>query len=154
VADAYVEGNVDFVWGYGTAYFERSEIKVVARSGVIAQARNDNTQRGYFFVDSRLTSDPGLTNTTFARIDVSEYPSSEVALVDCQVGPHISPEGWTVTGDADTSGLRFLEYRSTDLSGALLNVSRRHPASRQLDANQAAALRDRANVLGGWDPEQ
>jgi hypothetical protein len=70
------------------------------------------------------------------------------------VGPHISPEGWTVTGDADTSGLRFLEYRSTDLSGALLNVSRRHPASRQLDATQAAALRDRANVLGGWDPEQ
>ena len=152
VADVYVEGNVDFVWGYGTAYFERSEIKVVARSGVIVQARNDSTQRGYFFVDSRLTSDPGLTNTTFARIDVSEYPNSEVALVDCQVGPHISPEGWTVTGDADTSGLRFLEYRSTDPSGVLLDVSRRHPASRQLDSAQAAALRDRTNVLGGWDP--
>jgi pectin methylesterase-like acyl-CoA thioesterase len=154
VADAYVEGNVDFVWGYGSAYFERSEIKVVARSGVIVQARNDDAGRGYFFVDSRLTSNPGLTNTAFARIDVSEYPNSEVALVDCQVGPHISPEGWTVTGDADTSGLRFLEYRSTDLSGAPLDVSRRHPASRQLDATEAEALRDRASVLGGWDPEQ
>jgi len=153
VADAYVEGNVDFVWGYGTAYFERSEIKVVGRPGVIVQSRNDAGGRGYFFVDCRLTSDAGLGGTTLARIDASEYPSSEVAFVDCQLGPHITPQGWTVTGDTAAPALRFLEFRSTDLSGRLLNVSQRHPASRQLDDPAAAELRDKPSVLGGWDPD-
>jgi pectin methylesterase-like acyl-CoA thioesterase len=153
VADSYVEGNVDFVWGYGTAYFERSEIKVVGRPGVIVQARNDQNGRGYFFVDSRLTSDPGLGNTTLARIDASEYPDSEVAFVNCQMGSHITAQGWTVTGDTAGPNLRFLEFQSTDLSGQLLNVSQRHPASRQLSANEAAALRDKPSVLGGWDPD-
>jgi len=153
VADAYVEGNVDFVWGYGTAYFERSEIKVVGRPGVIVQSRNDAAGRGYFFVDSRLTSDPGLGGTTLARIDASLYPDSEVVFIDCQLGAHITPQGWTVTGDTATAALRFLEFRSTDLSGQLLDVSQRHPASRQLDADEAAELRDKASLLGGWDPE-
>ena len=81
------------------------------------------------------------------------YPSSEVAFIDCQLGSHITPEGWTVTGDTAAPALRFLEFRSTDASGQLLNVSQRHPASRQLDAEEAAELRDKASVLGGWDPE-
>jgi len=152
VADSLVEGNVDFVWGYGSAYFERSEIKVVGRPGVIVQARNGADSHGYVFVDSRLTSDPNLGGTTLARIDASVYPNSEVAYIDCQLGPHITAEGWTVTGDAPTTGLRFLEFGSTDLSGRRLDVSQRHPASRQLDAVEASAFRDRASVLGGWDP--
>jgi pectin methylesterase-like acyl-CoA thioesterase len=154
VADAYIEGNVDFVWGYGTAYFERSELKIVGRSGVIVQARNGADAAGYVFVDSRLTSDPNITGSTLARIDATEYPDSQVAFVDCQMGPHISPQGWTVTptGTTATAGLRFWEYRSTDLAGQPLNVSRRDPASRQLNANEAATLRDRPGVLGGWDP--
>lgn len=153
VADSYIEGNVDFIWGYGTAYFERSEIKVVGRSGVIVQSRNDASQSGYVFVDSRLTSDPGITNTALARIDATVYPNSQVAFVDCQMGPHISAAGWTITpAGADASGLGFGEFRSTDLDGQLLNVSGRLAGSRQLSAAQATALRDRASVLGGWDP--
>jgi len=154
VADSTIEGNVDFIWGRGTAYFERTEIKLVGRSGVIVQSRNGAGESGYVFVDSRLTSDPLITGSTLARIDVTEYPNSQVAFIDCQIGPHISPAGWTVTptGTSATAGLQFGEYRSTDLAGQPLDVSRRHPASRQLGTAEAAALRDRAAVLGGWDP--
>jgi pectin methylesterase-like acyl-CoA thioesterase len=154
VADAYVEGNVDFVWGQGTAYFERSEIKLVGRSGVIVQARNGANAAGYVFVDSRLTSDPGITGSALARIDATVYPNSQVVFIDCQLGPHISPAGWTITpaGTTATRALRFWEFRSRDLSGAALDVSRRDPASRQINAAEAAGMRDRAAVLGGWDP--
>jgi len=54
---SYVEGNVDFVWGTGVTYFDRSEIKTVGRAGAIVQARN-STGYGYVFVDSKLTAGP------------------------------------------------------------------------------------------------
>jgi hypothetical protein len=154
IADSYVEGNVDFVWGQGTAYFERSEIKLVGRSGVIVQSRNGAGVPGYIFVDSRLTSDPGITGSTLARIDATVYPSSQVAFINCQMGPHISPAGWTITpaGTTATGALQFWEFQSTDLSGRPLDVSQRDPASRQITAAEAAGLRNRAAVLGGWDP--
>jgi hypothetical protein len=82
------------------------------------------------------------------------YPSSQVAYVNCQLGPQISAAGWTVTptGTTATGALRFWEFQSTDLAGQALDVSRRHPASRQITPAEAAALRDKPAVLGGWDP--
>jgi len=153
VADSYIEGNVDFVWGVGASYFERSEIKIVGRSGVIVQARNGAGAFGYIFVDSKLTADPGITNSTLARIDATVYPASQVAFINCQIGPQISPAGWTVTpaGTTATGALRFWEFQNTDLAGQPLNTSQRHPASRQISAAEARALRDRVAVLG-WDP--
>jgi hypothetical protein len=121
---------------------------------VIVQARNAVGAPGYVFVDSRLTSDAGLTGSTLARIDATAYPGSHVAFINCQMGPHISPAGWTITpaGTTATGALRFWEYESTDLLGQPLNVSQRDPASRQISAAEAASMRNRAEVLGGWDP--
>jgi pectin methylesterase-like acyl-CoA thioesterase len=154
VADSYIEGNVDFVWGQGTTYFERSEIKIVGRSGVIVQSRNGAGTPGYVFVDSRLTADPGITGSTLARIDATVYPNSQVVFIDCQMGPHISPAGWTVTpaGTTATGALQFFEFQSTNLQGQRLDVGQRNPASRQINAAEAARFRDRTAVLGGWDP--
>ncbi|HEX6275784.1 MAG TPA: pectinesterase family protein [Polyangiaceae bacterium] len=150
VVDSLIEGNVDYIWGGGPTYFERCEIKTVGRAGYIVQSRN-TTGHGYVFVDSRLTSDSGITGDVLARIDASGYPNSHVAYVNCEMGPHIAPAGWTVTGTA-TSSLRFWEYQSRTPSGGMVNVSQRHSASRQLSASEAAMMRDKTVVLGGWNP--
>ena len=148
--DIYVEGNVDFVWGTGAVYIAKSEIRTVGRAGWVVQARN-GAGSGYVFVDSKISAAPGVTGVRLGRVDASVYPASEVAYVNCQMGSHIAPEGWTVTGGASPS-LRFWEYQSTDATGAPLNVSARIGASRQISSDQAAALRDPAQVLGGWAP--
>ena len=150
--NCYVEGNVDFVWGTGTAYFDQCEVKTVGRQGVVVQARNGGSGYGYVFVDSRITSAPGITNSTLARIDVAEYPGSHVAYVGCTLGSHITPAGWTITGGSPGSQLRFWEYQSRDLSGNLVNTSQRLAGSKQISASEAASMRDKANVLGGWTP--
>src|SRR4029079_219224 len=120
----------------------------------IVQARNTNTGYGYVFVDSKLTSDAGITGQVLARIDATQYPYSHVAYINCQMGPAIAAKGWTITpsGTTMTGNLRFWEYQSRDLSGAALDVTRRDPASKQIDSSQAAAMRDKATVLGGWNP--
>jgi len=155
VVNSYLEGNVDFVWGTGPTYFDRCEIKTVGRAGAIVQARNGASSYGYVFVDSKITSDAKVSGQVLARIDATVYPASNVAFLNCQMSSGIGAKGWTITpaGTSATDQLRFWEYQSTDPSGAMLNVSGRDPASKQLSASQAASLRDKATVLGGWDPK-
>jgi pectin methylesterase-like acyl-CoA thioesterase len=147
-----IAGNVDFVWGTGAAYFNQCEIRTVGRAGANVQARNGASGYGYVFVDCQVTSDPGITGQVLARIDVSAYPASHVAYVNCTLGSHISPAGWTISGGTDTSQLRFWEYQSVDPSGKAIDVSRRAAGSTQLSSAQAAMMRDPTVVLGGWQP--
>jgi pectin methylesterase-like acyl-CoA thioesterase len=149
--DCYIAGNVDWIWGTGTVYFNRCEIKNLGRSGYIVQSRNGAGQYGYVFVDSKITTDAGISGTTLARIDVSAYPDSHVAYVNCTLGSHISKAGWTVTGGSAPSSLRFWEYQSKDANGALVDVSGR-VGGKQISADQAAQMRDPKVVLGGWQP--
>ena len=150
--DLYVEGNVDFVWGSGAVLFDHCEIKTVGRKGYVVQSRNEPGGYGYVFVDSKISADPGVSGIVLARIDAGVYPGSHVAFIQCEMGRHIAPEGWTITGAAAGSGLRFWEYESTGEGGAPLDVSRRHPSSRQISAEQADTMRDPSKVFGGWMP--
>jgi pectin methylesterase-like acyl-CoA thioesterase len=154
VVDSTIEGNVDFIWGKGVAYFERTLLKTIGRPGYLVQSRNPPAQYGYVFVDSKLVAEEGMIGTFLARIDANEYPGSNVAFVNCQLGPHITPEGWLVTpvGVPLTPDLRFWEYKSVNLDGQAVDVSSRAKAARQLTDEQARALRDKLAVLG-WDPD-
>jgi len=145
-----IVGNVDYVWGTGAAYFNKCELRTVGRTGVIVQSRNAAGAYGYVFVDSKLTVDAASKNNILARIDVSVYPGSHVAYINCQM-TGVAGSGWTVTGGSPTSSLRFWEYQSTDASGKALDVGSRANGT-QLSASQATMMRDPTVVLGGWAP--
>lgn len=145
-----IVGNVDYVWGTGVAYFDKCELRTVGRTGVIVQSRNAAGAYGYVFVDSKLTVDAASKNNMLARIDVSAYPGSHVAYINCQM-TGVASAGWTVTGGSATSSLRFWEYQSTDGSGNALSVSGRSNGT-QISASQAAMMRDPSVVLNGWTP--
>ena len=159
VTNSYVEGNVDYIWGKGTAYFEKSEIKTVNRSGYLVQSRNSATNYGYVFVDSTFTSDGKAGNTYLGRIEGDRFSYSNVAYLNCKFDKFIIPKGWLITNSnptanptPDLSHLQFWEYQSTDMAGALLDVSMRDPNSKQLSEAEAATVRDKVTVLAGWDP--
>jgi pectin methylesterase-like acyl-CoA thioesterase len=174
VANSIIEGNVDFVWGNGTVYFDSSEIKVVARKGYTVQARNGASAAGYVFVGCNLTADDGIMGHVLARTDKNTTsPASMVAYIGCTMGPHIDPAGWLIDGyqrpaaDAGASdggapdggvhwnlaNLRFWEHHSVDPAGTPIDVSRRIPESKQLSDAEAAQLRDVTYVFNGWDPK-
>ena len=116
------------------------------------QARNPASTYGYVFVDSKLTTDSGITGNILARIDASVYPASHVAYVNCQMTSEIAPAGWQLTAGSATSALRFWEYKSVDASGNAIDVSQRLAGSRQLVRSEAAMMRDPTVVLAGWQP--
>ncbi len=160
VNESFIEGDIDFLWGTGAVYFRNSELKMVSSNAYYTQIRNAQGKHGYVFVNSRLTAAPGVTGAYLSRIDPDVFPYSQVVFIDSEMGPHIRPEAWRfdnpdLAGGATPTNypnIKFWEYNSRDASGAPIDVSQRHPLSRQITAEEAAFWRNPANVLGGWVP--
>ena len=159
VHECYIEGDVDFIWGAGTVYFDRCDI-LALHDGYLVQSRNGADKLGYIFADCKIATAPApeLTKYVLARIDPGRFPFSHVAFLNCALGAGISPAGWVFDGPgagASKATTRFWEFQSTDLAGKPLDVSQRIAGSRQLTAAEAAQQRDLAFVLGGadhWNP--
>jgi hypothetical protein len=152
VTNSYIEGDVDFMWGTGAVYFQNSELKALTSSGYYTQIRNGQGQNGNVYVGCRLTSAPGVTGMYLGRIDPTVFPFSQVAYINCAMGPQIAPAGWLLNNATTAPNAQFWEYQSTDLSGAPIDVSQRLPDSLQIAAGQATQWSDPAFVLGGWVP--
>lgn len=152
VSDSYIEGDVDFMWGIGTVLIQNSELKGTSSGGYYTQIRNTQGQNGYVFLNSKLTAPDGVTGMYLARIDPTVFPYSQVAYINCVMGPHIIPEGWLLNNATTAPNVQFWEYRSTDLKGSPVDISKRAPFSRQLTAQEAAQWSNPALVLRGWVP--
>jgi hypothetical protein len=158
VTDSYLEGDVDFTWGNGGAFFQDCEIRALHRTvsshtDVFAQIRNTQTTHGNVYLRCRLTG-PDLTDTDtafLARIDPNVFPFSQVVYIDCAMGPHIPAVGWQLNNATEAPSVQFWEHGTTDLDGNPLDVSGRLPASRQITDAEAAQWSDPTFVLG-WTP--
>ena len=113
--------------------------------------RNTNANHGDVFVNCTFE---GLgDDTELARSPVNKgtgYPYAEAVLIGCKL-KNIAPCGWKSI-DGDTTYVRFWEFDSRDFNGNPVDVSRRHPASRQLNAEKDKAIiasyKSRQFVLG------
>ncbi|MFM9031926.1 MAG: pectinesterase family protein, partial [Opitutaceae bacterium] len=68
VHNCRVEGDVDFVWGAGTVWFERCHLHAL-HNGYLVQSRNGADRDGYVFVDCRIDTAPGAERVLLARRD-------------------------------------------------------------------------------------
>lgn len=152
-----VAGNVDYIWGsVRAALFEQCEIRSVFdpssnSPGYILQARAIAGDTGFVFLDSTLSSGPGVTSAYLARSGgtASTTYIDNIAFINNRIDSHILPVGWcagtgtsrtgtgtgtcgsnpppwagTADGGAtDVAGWR--ELGSMDLDGAPLDVSGR-----------------------------
>ena len=138
VTNCRVEGDVDFIWGEGRAFFESCELRAI-HNGYFLQARNPLENRGYVFHQCKLDHATGVDHCLLARIDADRFPNSSVAFINCFMSDCIPPKGWEIKG-TNTLGIRFGEYGSRDPSGIPTDVSSRIPESRQLSREEAETL--------------
>lgn len=155
VTQSYIEGDVDFTWGFGAVMIADSELKSM-HAGYITQVRNDATHPGYVFLRDRFTAAAGVADASvyLGRIDPNVYPYSQAVFIDATLGPAIAPAGWQLNNGTCALGqhLRFWEYGSTDAAGAPVDTGGRLACSSQLTAAEAAQWSDPAMVLSGWEP--
>ncbi|MBC7368311.1 MAG: Ig-like domain-containing protein [Undibacterium sp.] len=159
----FVEGDVDFMWGTGPAFFENCTARTLRSGAYYTQVRNPATHHGFVYLHCTFGGAPGIADNFLSRIEPHRFPHSEVVFVDCVLGPSVGALGWQLqasspsTPPAATDDLKFWEFNSRTPAGGPIDVAHRLPASRQLQLPSAAALladyRNPAFVLGGnWQP--
>ena len=149
-----LDGGGDAILGRGPAFFYKCELN--NGGGPFIWVRNTDANRGNVFVGCTFRNTAGRTSV-LARSPKNSgkyYPYAEAVLIDCRLDG-IAPEGWGRI-EGDTRHNRFWEYNSIDAEGRPVDVSRRHPASRQLtlpgDKEWIEKYRNPEWVLG-WNPE-
>ncbi len=155
LTDCKITGDGDIILGRGPAFFNRCEL--ISHGGAYMWIRNTSANHGNVFLNCRFQTE-GARETEIARAPTNkgkDYPYCEAVLLNCALAG-ISPAGWGPVGP-DTSNIHYWEYNSTNISdGKPVDISRRHPASRQLnkdkDAEIIANYSNPAYVLGGWTP--
>ena len=157
--DSYVEGDVDFIFGTGTAVFDRSEIRSLNRgstnnNGYITAAATDAANPyGLLFTGCRFTGSLAANSVSLGR---PWHPSGDpradgqVVIRESTLGAHIhAAQPWTdMSGFSWKTEARFSEYRNTG-PGAGVNGNRP-----QLSAAQAGTYTAQRYLAGsdGWNP--
>ena len=162
ITHAYIEGDVDFLWGNGPSFFSGCTFRSVRSDAYFTQIRNPATNHGFVFYRCTFEGADGVSGNFLSRIEPERFPASEVVLLACVVTPCVTPEAWFLQGphakDAPLGAIHFWEYASQDSSGAPVDVSSRAPVSRQLRQPADKAVIESYStpsfVLGGWDPLQ
>lgn len=168
LADSRITGDGDTILGVGPAFFDHCEISSM---GPYMWIRNPEENHGNVFLNctflTRERSAPAQAATTspsrpimgavLARLPNNHglnYPYAEAVLLHCRL-KGIPPAGWGPI-EAAPAHLHLWEFDSTDLDRRPIDISQRHPASRQLrqqeDAETIANYSNPAYVLGGWAP--
>jgi pectin methylesterase-like acyl-CoA thioesterase len=152
--DCYIEGDTDYIWGAGTAYFDKCEIHSMSTKSHVTQPRAAQNVNGFFLVDCNLTAEWAIIQCDLGRTTDGSYPYCQSVYINCTM-PKVNflPEGWTNTYLTDTSNLRWWEYKSVDPNGDLIDVNSRVSYSKQLDDANALYWRDANHVFGNWNPQ-
>jgi pectate lyase len=152
--NCYIEGDVDFIYGRGTAVLDGCTIHSLDRGSatnngyVVAPSTKNSNPYGILIINSSLTSDaaPGtvsLGRPWFASSDPDAHPMAVIR--DSALGSHIAVRGWAdMSGHSWTEG-RFAEYNN---SGPGAYVNEFHP---QLMPDEAAKF-TKETFLGDWIP--
>ena len=120
-------GDGDTVMGRGPAFFKNCS---VTSAHYMTRPRNTERNHGYVFVDCVFN---GVGDRAIiARSPMNGiYPAVETVLIDCVID-NVLPEGFGPI-EGDLTKVRLWEYNSRNPDGTPVDVSKRHPASRQLD---------------------
>lgn len=157
--NCFIRGDVDFIFGGATAYFEDCTIfsqktgdKLPPESpdddviyGYITAASTPVDEKyGYVFKNCRLISDcpPG---TVYLGRPWREY--AKTVFINCEMGSHIHPLGWN-DWDKPHKHFYYGEYASY---GPGASPETRVGFSHQL-TKQEAEIYTPENVLSGWNP--
>ena len=155
----YIEGDVDFIFGAGTAVFRSCELHSLERAGAvkgyIAAPSTLAENKGFLFDRCRLTAQLPAGSVKLGR---PWHPSDETRPVDscavfreCQMGAHIAVDAWSSMKNKyavfEPQDNRLFEYQSRG-EGAVIHAGRR-----QLTAEQAKTAVPRL-WLDGWKPAE
>ncbi|WP_057937401.1 pectinesterase family protein [Algoriphagus resistens] len=149
--DCYIEGTVDFIFGWSTAVFENCEIfSKKGGSYVTAASTEKETEFGFVFINCKLTGE-GENASAYLGRPWRDY--AQTVFINTEMGAHIKPEGWHNWNKPNAEKTAF--YAEYGSSGPGATISERVSWSHQLTEQEAASYTVEAVLAGedGWNPK-
>ncbi|WP_034256879.1 pectinesterase family protein [Adhaeribacter aquaticus] len=144
--NCYIEGTVDFIFGWSTAFFEGCEIFCKQEGYVTAASTPEGAQYGYVFKNCNITGSAPENSFYLGR---PWRPNAQTIFIQCKLGKQIKPEGWHNWGKPEAEKSTFYaEYKST---GPGANPKARVKWAKQLSDEEAKEF-TLEKVLGDWTP--
>lgn len=145
--DCYIEGTVDFIFGWSTAVFNRCHIHSKGNGYVTAPSTDEGQKYGYVFYDCTLTAGEGVDNVYLSR---PWRPFAQAVFIRCELGRHIVPAGWHNWNKTDAEkSVFYAEYKSR---GEGANPKQRAAFSRQLKNLDGFGIEEVLAGTDGWNP--
>lgn len=147
--NCYIEGTVDFIFGWATAWFEACTLVPLRGSYLTAASTDADTPHGFVFNNCRIEGPAPEASVYLGR---PWRPHAQTVFMRTYMDASIKPEGWHNWNKPHAEATVFYAEYENYGPGALTHE--RVSWSRQLTAEEARELTlDR--VLGGndqWDP--
>ena len=170
--NCYICGDIDFIFGSATAYFEHCTIESLLRTKTSAQsdALSDTSAfpliqgyvtaastpkgqaYGYVFSDCRFISKDCPAGSVYLGRPWRDY--AKTILISCELGAHIHPAGfhdWNRKNTHET--VCYAEYASYPATSDCRPLSDQADFVQNLDEQQARHFA-RKLVLGDWTPDE
>lgn len=144
--DCFISGNIDFIFGSATAYFENCEIFMRNRNDalsgyVTAPSTYEGEKYGYVFNHCRFTSDCPKESAYLGR---PWRNFAKAVILNSEIGAHIKKEGWHDWNKKDAwDTIFFAEYKNFGEGAG----EERAPFVKILTDSEAAEY-TRENVIG------
>lgn len=145
--DCYIEGTVDFIFGWSVAVFNRCHIHSKGNGYVTAPSTDKGQKYGYVFYDCRLTASASVDHVYLSR---PWRPYAQAVFIRCELGGHILPAGWNNWGNKENEKTAF--YAEYESRGEGANPRVRASFSHQLRGMEGYKMEDVLEGLDGWNP--
>lgn len=130
--DCFIEGTTDFIFGDATVLFENCTINSKSDSYATATSTPKDVQFGYVFKNCKLTADENVTQAYLGR---PWRPFAKTVYINCEMGKHILPVGWSTWSKTDAEPTAF--YAEYNCTGEGFQPKNRVNWSHQLKAAEA-----------------
>ncbi len=143
----YIEGTVDFIFGWSTALFKDCTIHSLGNGYVTAPSTDEGKKYGYVFWNCRLT---GADEAKAVYLSRPWRPYAQAVFIRCELDKHILPVGWNNWGKKSNEATVFYaEYQNT---GAGADTAARASYSKQLKDISAYQPEEVLKGTDGWNP--
>lgn len=145
--NCYIEGTVDFIFGWSTAVFQDCEIFCKSRGYITAASTLEETPYGFVFINCNITGNAPSESVYLGR---PWRPYSKTAFIECQIDSLVKKEGWHNWNKKEAENtVTYREYKNIG-KGANLN-GRVHWAKQLTVSERAQYTLDK--IFEGWIPE-
>ncbi|WP_223154564.1 pectinesterase family protein [Aestuariibaculum sediminum] len=147
--NCYIEGTVDFIFGWSTSYFENCEIYCKKSGYVTAASTGKDTVFGFVFKNCKITGS-AKENTFYLGRPWRDY--AKTVWIDCYMDSLIKPEGWHNWNKPQAEQTTFYaEYGTTGPGTSKQRVKWAKTLAKK--EAESYTLRTVLNGTDNWDPK-